>query len=110
MLVLTRKVGERIVVGDDIEITVVSLRRDQVRLAIAAPRCVSVYRGELVERVRAENAAAARGAALVRAGEAEQVAVAAGALKLDAGPADNDAGDGNARVSSQGQERRPLSR
>jgi carbon storage regulator len=65
MLVLTRKVGERILLGDDIEIAVVSMRRDSVRLAISAPRHVSIYRSELVEQVQAENAAAARGAALV---------------------------------------------
>ncbi len=66
MLVLTRKIGERILLGDDIEIAVVSLRRDSVRLAISAPKQVSIYRSELVEQVQAENAAAARGAALVK--------------------------------------------
>lgn len=66
MLVLTRKIGERITLGDEIEIVVVSVRRDQVRLAINAPRHISVYRSELVKQVREENEAAARGAALVR--------------------------------------------
>ena len=74
MLVLTRRVGERVVVGEEIEITVVSVRGDQVRLGIAAPREVSIYRAEVAEAVRRENAAAARAAEVVhRAKEGQKV-------------------------------------
>jgi len=60
MLVLTRKVGEAIVVGDDIEITLVRIDDDQVRLGIVAPKDVPVYRKELLEEVEKENLEAAQ--------------------------------------------------
>jgi carbon storage regulator len=65
MLVLTRRPGERIRIGDDIEIVVVSVRGEQVRLGLAAPRGVSIYRGELIEQVAQENLAAAESAVRV---------------------------------------------
>ena len=66
MLVLTRRAGERVLLGEEIEVTVVSVRGDQVRLGIEAPAEVSICRSELVERVKEENAAAAIGAAAMR--------------------------------------------
>jgi carbon storage regulator len=57
MLVLSRKIGQSIVIGDGIEITIVELRGDQVRLGIDAPREVPVNRKEILERMRAEPAA-----------------------------------------------------
>lgn len=60
MLVLTRRVGESIAIGDDIEVVVVALRGDQVRLGIRAPGGVAVFRAELLAQVRQENLAAAR--------------------------------------------------
>jgi carbon storage regulator len=66
MLVLTRRAGERVLLGEEIEVTVVSVRGDQVRLGIEAPAEVSICRSELVERVKQENAAAAVGAAAMR--------------------------------------------
>lgn len=66
MLVLTRRVGERILLGEEIQVTVVSVRGEQVRLGIEAPAEVSICRSELVERVKEENAAAAVGAAAMR--------------------------------------------
>jgi carbon storage regulator len=65
MLVLTRRAGERITIGDDIEIVVVSVRGDQVRLGIAAPKGVAIYRAELIEQVAQENLAAAESAVRV---------------------------------------------
>ena len=65
MLVLTRRPGERIRIGDDIEIVVVSVRGEQVRLGLAAPRGVSIYRSELIEQVAKENLAAAESAVRV---------------------------------------------
>ncbi|MFH6691367.1 carbon storage regulator CsrA, partial [Cellulosimicrobium funkei] len=58
MLVLGRKVGERILVGDDVVVTVVSVGRDGVRVGIDAPREVRVHRAEIVDQVAADNRAA----------------------------------------------------
>ena len=64
MLVLTRKIGETFVVGDDITVTVVDIiGGNKVRLGINAPSSVPVYREEIYELVRDENAAAAAAAA-----------------------------------------------
>lgn len=63
MLVLTRKVGERILVGDDIVITVLDSRGDGVRIGIDAPRGVKIQREEVVRAVIEANAEAAAAAA-----------------------------------------------
>ena len=55
MLILARKVGQRIVIGGEIEITVVEVRGDQVRLGIMAPRSIAVHRKELLERVASDD-------------------------------------------------------
>lgn len=60
MLVLTRKVDESILVGDDVEIIVVEIRGDQVRLGISAPRSIPIYRKELYQEVAGETKLAAR--------------------------------------------------
>ena len=52
MLVLTRKTGERIIIGENIELTVVRIRGGHVRLGIAAPADVPIYRREVFERLR----------------------------------------------------------
>lgn len=57
MLVLSRQRGESIRIGDDIVITVVDIRGDKVRIGIAAPREVSVDRGEIWERKQHEKPA-----------------------------------------------------
>jgi len=62
VLVLTRKVGERILVGDDIVITVLDSRGDGVRIGIDAPRGVKIQREEVVQAVTAANTEAARAA------------------------------------------------
>lgn len=54
MLTLTRKVGESIRIGDDIEIVVKEIRRNQVRIGIVAPREVPIYREEVYESMKAE--------------------------------------------------------
>jgi carbon storage regulator len=59
MLILTRRRGESIVIGGDIEVTLLQVQGDQVRLGITAPKDVSVHRKELLEQIRAENIAAA---------------------------------------------------
>ncbi|MCL9664573.1 carbon storage regulator CsrA [Curtobacterium albidum] len=63
MLVLTRKVGERILIGDDIVITVLDSRGDGVRIGIDAPRGVKIQREEVVRAVIEANAEAAAAAA-----------------------------------------------
>jgi carbon storage regulator len=55
MLVLTRKSGEAINVGDDITVTVLEVRGSQVRLGIQAPLNVIIHRKELYEKIRSEN-------------------------------------------------------
>ncbi len=55
MLTLTRKVGESIRIGDDIEIIVKEIRRNQVRIGIVAPREVAIYREEVYDTIRSEN-------------------------------------------------------
>ncbi len=60
MLVIARKVGQRILIGSDIEVFVTEISRKSVRLGIKAPRTLTVVRGEIVENVEAENRAAAQ--------------------------------------------------
>ena len=55
MLTLTRKVGESIRIGDDIEIVVKEIRRNQVRIGIIAPREVPIYREEVYESIQTEG-------------------------------------------------------
>ncbi|NCT92664.1 carbon storage regulator CsrA [Cellulomonas sp. APG4] len=62
MLVLSRRVGERLVIGDNIVITVIDVRSDGVRIGIDAPREVQVNRAEVLEAVEKANAAAAAAA------------------------------------------------
>ncbi len=52
MLVLTRKPDQSIMIGDDIEITVLEVRGEQVRLGIRAPRTVSVHRKEVFDQIQ----------------------------------------------------------
>lgn len=59
MLVLTRKKGQSIMVGDDIEISVVEINGDAIRLGIKAPRDVSIYRREIYDAILEENIRAA---------------------------------------------------
>ena len=55
MLVLSRQRDETIMIGDEIEITIVDIRGDKVRLGISAPRHVHVHRKEVYEAIRCEN-------------------------------------------------------
>jgi len=58
MLILTRRVGERIVINDEIVITIVEAGRDSVRIGVEAPRSVTVHRHEVWEQIASENEAA----------------------------------------------------
>ncbi|MGI5877278.1 MAG: carbon storage regulator CsrA [Christensenellales bacterium] len=55
MLVITRKTGESIVIGDGIEITIADIQKGKVKIAIDAPRNVAIYRKEILDEVRAAN-------------------------------------------------------
>ena len=63
MLYLTRKIGESIIINDDIEITVVDVRGKSIKLGLTFPSDVSVYRREVYERIQAEKQAAGSEAA-----------------------------------------------
>lgn len=60
MLVLTRKINQKIVIGDDIEIILVDIGKDQVKIGIEAPKSVKVHRWEVYEDIQRENKEAAK--------------------------------------------------
>lgn len=57
MLILTRRVGESVMIGDDVSITVLGVKGNQVRLGINAPKSVAVHREEIYQRIKREQAA-----------------------------------------------------
>ncbi len=61
MLILTRRVGETLMIGDEVTVTVLGVKGNQVRLGINAPKDVSVHREEIYQRIKAEQAAASAG-------------------------------------------------
>jgi carbon storage regulator len=62
MLILTRRVGETLMIGDEVTVTVLGVKGNQVRIGVNAPRDVAVHREEIYERIKREQAAAAGGA------------------------------------------------
>ncbi len=60
MLILTRKIGESIVVGDHIRVVVVEVKGRQVRLGVEAPDDTKIYRGEIFDRIQKENSRASQ--------------------------------------------------
>ncbi|MDR1637521.1 MAG: carbon storage regulator CsrA, partial [Treponema sp.] len=59
MLILSRKVNEKIMIGEDISVSIIEVRGDQVRLGVDAPKTVKVFRQEVFDAIREENRAAA---------------------------------------------------
>jgi carbon storage regulator len=60
MLVLTRKLGEGIVIGDDVTITIVEMKGGNIRIGIEAPADMKIYRQEVYERIARENRGASQ--------------------------------------------------
>ena len=59
MLILTRRVGETLMVGDDVTVTVLGVKGNQVRIGVNAPKEVAVHREEIYERIQREGGGAA---------------------------------------------------
>jgi carbon storage regulator len=57
MLILTRRVGESVVIGEDVTVTVLGVKGNQVRIGINAPKTVAVHREEIFERIKSGRAA-----------------------------------------------------
>lgn len=61
MLILTRRVGETLMIGDEVTVTVLGVKGNQVRIGVNAPKDVSVHREEIYERIKKEQQAMAGG-------------------------------------------------
>ena len=59
MLILSRKTNEKIMIGEDISVSIIEIRGDQVRIGVDAPKAVKVFRQEVFDAIKAENKAAA---------------------------------------------------
>ena len=63
MLILTRRINESLIVGDDVKVTVLSVKGKQIKLGVTAPREIAVHREEIYQRIQQENA---RGSYLIK--------------------------------------------
>jgi carbon storage regulator len=61
MLILTRRIGETVIIGNDVDVTVLGVKGNQVRLGVKAPREVTVHREEIYERICRQNGTAGNG-------------------------------------------------
>ncbi|AEB14301.1 MULTISPECIES: carbon storage regulator CsrA [Treponema] len=69
MLILSRKIDQKIRIGDDIVITLIDVKGDQVKIGVEAPSNVKVYRQEVFEAIQSENKAAASQISMERLGK-----------------------------------------
>ena len=60
MLILSRKINEKIMIGEDISVSIIEIRGDQVRIGVDAPKSVKVFRQEVFDAIKAENKAASQ--------------------------------------------------
>jgi carbon storage regulator len=65
MLILSRKTNEKIMIGDDISVSIIEIRGDQVRIGVDAPKTVKVFRQEVFDAIKAENKAASLSAGVL---------------------------------------------
>jgi len=65
MLILSRKLNEKVVIGDGVVVSIIEIRGDQVKLGIDAPKTVKVYRQEVYDAIQDENRLAAAGSTLM---------------------------------------------
>ena len=65
MLILSRKISEKVMIGEEISVSIIEIRGDQVRIGVDAPKTVKVFRKEVFDAILAENKAAAQSAAVL---------------------------------------------
>ncbi|MBI4183069.1 MAG: carbon storage regulator CsrA [Proteobacteria bacterium] len=104
MLYLTRKIGESIVINDDIEITVIDVRGKTIKLGFTFPSDVTVLRREIYERIQAENRAAAEASQHLSESMAAQAPAARANVAKAAGAAQGaPEGEGEPRQAGDGR-------
>ena len=105
MLLLTRKLGENIRIGDDVKITIVEVKGNHVKLGIDAPPSVKVHREEIYERIQQEN----RRAQALQGGAGAPVAPGNGPAAAKSGDNSNpgDGGHPTQKPPEPGQEKKP---
>ena len=69
MLILTRRVGETLMIGDNVTVTVLGVKGNQVRIGVSAPRDVAVHREEIYERIQQEQNGGGDDAVVIKGGE-----------------------------------------
>ena len=69
MLILTRRVGETVMIGDEVTVTVLGVKGNQVRIGVNAPKNVAVHREEIYERIQREEAGGEQKAGSTEGGE-----------------------------------------